>query len=489
MLRGISSSSGRMVLFKRGSAGTSVSPLVLPSTPIAIYSVARYNSWAGACVRIERSSDSAQADIGFDANGYMNATAAFTFAGADTIRVVTWYDQSGNGWHITATSNWPTIISGNTLNGKQPLTFINSAGAGNIKLSSAAGLTINTQSFTACMAYASGGGLLNFNSLFGIGTQVNIWWEKYTGVLQGSSLFTGGDKNLFTPRQAQVDSMTLSGSATQRILTNNGNTQTVGTAYSAADTVGITVGTSSVVTTIAHEPFAFVLYNTALSAGNKTLVNTAFSTAFGSGAANTSKIIYDGDSITCGITNCTNSYLYGWPRVVEDTNGRGAEVVNVAVPGSNMTTCYTNRAQITGRYNSGYAKNVSVIFAGTNDIDNRASGTIVGYGTTVWTTATLPYILAMQAASFSKVLVGTAIARTWAGSAQDKLDKEAERLAYNQLIRDNAVANSYEVVDFAGLSQMSTSTDLTYFVDGVHPTKLGFNVMGTYAAPIIAPYT
>lgn len=84
--------------------------------------------------------------------------------------------------------------------------------------------------------------------------------------------------------------------------------------------------------------------------------------------------------------------------------------------------------------------------------------------------------------------VGTAIARTFTGSAGDKSEKETERLDYNQLIRDNAVAEGYTVLDFAGLSEMSTSTDLTYFVDGVHPTRTGYNVMGTYAAPIIAGY-
>lgn len=61
-------------------------------------------------------------------------------------------------------------------------------------------------------------------------------------------------------------------------------------------------------------------------------------------------------------------------------------------------------------------------------------------------------------------------------------------MAYNQLIRDNAVAEDYTVLDFAGLSEMSNYADTTYIVDAVHPTRLGYNVMGTYAAPIIAPY-
>ena len=462
--------------------------LDLPSTPLAIYSVVKAPGWSGSCVRIKRSSDSTQTDIGFTSRGCLDTAAAIAFVAGSTLTVETWYDQSGNGYDKTASTNQPTIISGNALGGIQPISFFESAGFGNTCLLTApAGLTVSTQDFTACMAFASGGGLLNFNSLFSLGTQVNLWWEKYTGVLQGSSVFTGGDKKLFTPRQAQIDSVILSGSATQRILTNNGNTQTVGTAYTLASPTGATIGTSAAVSTTAIEAFAFVVYGTALSAGDKTLVNTAFSNAFGAGAANTSKIIYDGDSITAGLT--TNANFYGWPRVVEDINGRGASVINVAVPGSTVNTCYTNRAQVTGRYDSGYAKNVSVIFAGTNDIDNRASGSIVGYGTTIWATYTLPYIQAMIAAGFSRVCVGTAIDRTWTGSAGDKTEKDTERAAYNALILANAAAEGYTVLDFASLSEMSDSTNATYFVDGVHPTKTGYNVMGTYAAPIIAPYT
>lgn len=462
--------------------------LTLPGTPLAVYSVVKFTGWAGACVRIERSSDSTQQDVGFTARGYMDVDSAFAFAGSSNIRVVTWYDQSGNGLDATASANWPTIINGNAIGGVQPITFCETAGFGSVcQLTMPAGVTVSTQNFTVCMAYASGGGSLNFNGLFQLDTQVPLWWEKYTGVLQGSALFTGGDKKLFTPRNAEIDSITLSGSAAQRILTNNGSTQTTGSAYALATPAGGVIGTGSTVTTTAIEVFAFVVYNSALTAGNKTAVDGGFSTAYKAGQGFTAKVIYDGDSITAGFT--TDAYLFGWPRVVNTINGNGAAVYNVSVPGSTINTCYTQRAQITGRYDSSYSKNVSVIFAGTNDLDNRASGTIVGYGTTIWTTYTLPYIQAMQAAGFTRVIVGTAIARTWIGSAQDKIDKEAERLVYNQLIRDNAAFYGYTLLDFAYLPQMSVSTNTTYFVDGVHPTRLGYNVMGTYAAPIIAAYT
>lgn len=470
-----------LTLFNRRSSAS----LTLPSTPLAVYSVVKTPAWGGACCRIKRASDNTQTDIGFTASGYMDTAAAIAFAAGSIITVEKWYDQSGNGYDATATSNQPTIISGNNIGGVQPLTFCAANGQGNSKLTIPAGLAVSTQGFTACMAHASGGGWLNFNSLFGVGTQINIWFEKITGVLQGSSLFTGGDKKLFSPRQAQIDSVILSGDASQRILRNNGNSQTVASAYSSATTAGGYIGASSVVSTCDLEIFAFVVYGTALNSSDKTLVDTAFKNAFKAITPFTAKIIYDGDSITAGFT--TGAYLYGYPRVVSAINGQDATIYNIAVPGDTMANRYTNRAYATARYDSSYTKNISVIFAGTNDIDNRASGTIVGYGTTIWTSYLLPYIQAMQATGFNRVCVGTIIARNWVGSAQDKIDKEAERLVYNQLIRDNAATYGYTVLDFAGLSQMSNYADTTYIVDAVHPTRLGYNVMGTYAALLISP--
>lgn len=365
------------------------------------------------------------------------------------------------------------------------MSFVDSTGSGSSKLTIPSGLAVSTHNFSVAMAYASGGGLLNFNSLLGIGTQINIWWEKYAGVLQGSSTFAGGDKKKFTPRAGQVDSFILSGDASGKYMRLNGNDQSH-TAYSGATTSGAYIGGSTVVAASSIEIFAYVVYGSALSAGDKNSIEAAFATTFKSNLPRTSKIIYDGDSITAGFT--TGSYLYGWPRVVSSILGQTLSVVNVAVPGSTINTCYTQRAQVTGRYDSAFAKNVSVIFAGTNDIEGRASGTIAGYGTTVFNTYTLPYIQAMQAAGFTKVLAATAIARTFTGSSTDKSEKETERLAYNQLIRDNAVANNYVVLDFAGLSQMSDSTNATYFIDTVHPTRAGYNIMGTYAEPIIGAW-
>lgn len=465
---------------------TKTTSLVLPGTPMAVYSVVKRPSWNGYCFRVKRSSDNGLLDVGFTENGVADFGAAFDFVGASTATIETWYDQSGNGYDATAATGQPTIKAGNDINGIQPLTFCSSNSTGNIKLTTAAGVSVSTQAFTVCMAYSAGGGWLNFNALLGIGTQINLWWEKFVGVIQGSSLFTSGDKKLFSPRQGQVDSVILSGSATQRILRNNGNEQVVASAYTLATASPGYIGANTVVGVESNDIFAYVVYASELVTSDKIAVEAAFKTAFRTKTNQTTKLVTDGDSITANFT--TDAYLYGYPRVITTALGNNISLYNIAVPGQTMATCYTNRSNVTNRYDAGVSKNLNLIFAGTNDLDNRASGTIVGYGTTVFNTYTLPYIQAMQAQGFNKVFVGTAIARNWAGSAQDKLDKEAERLVYNQLIRANASLYGYVVLDFASLPEMSNYANTNYIVDAVHPSRNGYAVMGAYAAPLIEPY-
>jgi hypothetical protein len=94
-------------------------------------------------IRVRRSSDDTEQDIGFDANGDLDSTALLAFVGTggtDNGFVTTWYDQSGNGNNATNSteSEQPLIVSGGTLveeNSKAALDFdgvddnLNSVGA------------------------------------------------------------------------------------------------------------------------------------------------------------------------------------------------------------------------------------------------------------------------------------------------------------------------------------------------------------------------
>lgn len=94
------------------------------SVPTATaYSLRLLNKdYTGNAIRVRRSSDNAETNIGF-VNGKLDTATLLTFCGAGSGFVTTWYDQSGNGRNATQTTanNQPRIVNIGvleTLNGK-----------------------------------------------------------------------------------------------------------------------------------------------------------------------------------------------------------------------------------------------------------------------------------------------------------------------------------------------------------------------------------
>lgn len=56
-------------------------------------------AYAGACCRV-RTTGGSESDVGFDANGVVDAAALTTAAAGGTLYIKTWYDQSGNGKNL-----------------------------------------------------------------------------------------------------------------------------------------------------------------------------------------------------------------------------------------------------------------------------------------------------------------------------------------------------------------------------------------------------
>lgn len=74
-------------------------------------------TYTGNCIRVRRSSDNTEQDIGF-LNNVLDTAAMKTFVGANNGFVVTWYDQSGaakNAGQSTA-ANQPSIITSGVIN-------------------------------------------------------------------------------------------------------------------------------------------------------------------------------------------------------------------------------------------------------------------------------------------------------------------------------------------------------------------------------------
>jgi hypothetical protein len=61
------------------------------------YSLRRLSStYTGNLIRVRRSSDNAEQNIGYDSNNVLDSAALLSFVGAGNGFVTTWYDQSGN---------------------------------------------------------------------------------------------------------------------------------------------------------------------------------------------------------------------------------------------------------------------------------------------------------------------------------------------------------------------------------------------------------
>jgi hypothetical protein len=81
------------------------------------YSLRKLSStYAGNAIRVRRSSDNTEQNIGFNGN-VIDVSALTTFVGANNGFIVTWYDQTENAYNMsnsTATQQ-PMIVSGGTV--------------------------------------------------------------------------------------------------------------------------------------------------------------------------------------------------------------------------------------------------------------------------------------------------------------------------------------------------------------------------------------
>jgi len=128
-----STGQGGMITLKGGSFGgrftTSVTPPPPPllldtySSAIVAYSLRKLRTaYSGAAIRVRRSSDNTETDIGF-VNNALDTASLLTFCGAGSGFVTTWYDQSGNSKNATetTTARQPQIVGNSViflLNGK-----------------------------------------------------------------------------------------------------------------------------------------------------------------------------------------------------------------------------------------------------------------------------------------------------------------------------------------------------------------------------------
>jgi len=111
--------------------GTAIPPPLLDEFPnaAAAYSLRKLRTaYTGSAIRVRRSSDNAEQDIGFDSFNNLDTSTLSTFVGANNGFVTTWYDQSGNSNNATqaAAGDQPKVVDAGVLvteNGNPAIDF------------------------------------------------------------------------------------------------------------------------------------------------------------------------------------------------------------------------------------------------------------------------------------------------------------------------------------------------------------------------------
>jgi hypothetical protein len=125
---GLRTRTGQVSDIVQNSPFTSVLLDTFPNAAAAYSLRLLRSAYTGSAIRVRRSNDNAEQDIGFDTSGNLDTSALTSFVGANNGFVVTWYDQSGNGRNATqaiAGSQPQIVSSGNVIldNGKPSLAF------------------------------------------------------------------------------------------------------------------------------------------------------------------------------------------------------------------------------------------------------------------------------------------------------------------------------------------------------------------------------
>ncbi len=214
-----------------------ISPIIQGVTPVSylldLYpnSLASYslrllrNEYSGSAIRVRRSSDNTETDIGFTSSGILNTSALLTFCGAGNGFVTIWYDQSGNGKNATQTTaaNQPLIVSSGVVlrvNGNPSIVF-----DGTDFLTNTQTLTYGDFSLFMTTQYNSGLVFVQYSKL-DMAVLNNFVQSSDTGI---AAIATYAQSIIGNQQKLHTHLSTLSGATTTSTLYVNGTQRATGT--------------------------------------------------------------------------------------------------------------------------------------------------------------------------------------------------------------------------------------------------------------------
>jgi hypothetical protein len=181
-----------------GAVSNETKPLNIPILDrfpgaAAAYSLRKLRTqYSGPAIRVRRSSDNTEQDIGFDSNGNLNESQIRGFVGGNDGFVTIWYDQSLNGLNASRAvqADQPRIILSGAFESVNGRTSIE--GDSSDYLETASNFTF-THAFTI-------GKINNYNTInYIVGSAtVGLWYGGSSATAQGLGAFDGTNQRTIT---------------------------------------------------------------------------------------------------------------------------------------------------------------------------------------------------------------------------------------------------------------------------------------------------
>ena len=444
----------------------------IATTPSAGWGFRRLNAaYTGPLFRAVRPSDSATRDIAQASDGTPELTGFAAWAGSEAIQVDLVYDQYGTN-HLaqTTAANRPLFYAIDAVRGKMGATM-----SGGKRWDIPIALTGDGRATTTvdvgfAMTGNSGGGFAQLGQTYnGAGSMAILLGNGSGGngrVRMLNTAFVATDRYPYAQPQVIASSQ-----GAQNVVHINDVVRTVA-ANSAGTWSGGTIGRVSVPYEFTGQWFSRVIYPATLGLTDVASLKAALYSMFDINPNPAVQIIWPGNSIVQGTSSVRN--IWNNARQAEPAINQRVEIINIGRFGWSASGQYDERAAYYGARRTD-RRNFLVTPEPTNDIEGRSAANVAGFGTTAWDTLVRPFITEAVAAGFTAIdiLVPTTLPRNWTGDASLKAAKEAERIAYNTLVRDNMASLGYTVVDYAAIPAMADPLGPNY-ADGTHPNSTNF---------------
>jgi hypothetical protein len=173
----------------------------------AAYSLRKLSStYSGNAIRVRRSSDNAEINIGFDSSGNLDEAALTTFVGAGNGFVTTWHDQSGNSKDATQATaiNQPRIVNAGSIDLVNTKPAILGDGSNDTLINSTLSLTNPSSIFTVVDKVGTSGnfGLYTFSGLSGAFTLLPTGYHFYQNGPSFSPNYLNNNQSLLVAKTA-----------------------------------------------------------------------------------------------------------------------------------------------------------------------------------------------------------------------------------------------------------------------------------------------